>query len=231
MLRVLKKPVVWYNDNSSMTGAKHRFLHDRRDGMETGKICLKQLDIRQAHEIYREHIVKDFPPDEVKPFEAIRSMYQRGCYEIYGAYTQEELAAYAFFVTAEYEGKPVALLDYFAVPDGRRGKGLGTAVLRELSPDRLRREAILIENEKIEGVSGNGQKQIRKRRIEFYVRCGAVRTGVYSRLYGVDYEILTLIRQGGSIGAQEVFALTQYIYHRMFPASWFPKLATVYCVD
>ena len=200
--------------------------------MQLSGLSMVRLSAAQAHEIYDRHLKKDFPPDEVKPFSAILSMMQRGCYEAYGAYENGELAAYAFYATTGYKGKRIALLDYYAVVSDRRGRGIGTAVLKLLSPGRLSLACVLIECERPARARTEEEQAVREKRILFYERCGACRTGVGAKLYGVEYDILILREQDQNadtgMDQAQAYALTTHMYHSMYEASWFPKLADVY---
>ncbi len=192
------------------------------------ELTIKKLNEPEAGRIYQKHLVKDFPPEEVKPFFVISRFMAEGRYDVYGAFLGNELAAYVFFATAERGADTIALLDYFAVVSGKRGRGIGSEVLRRLSPSRLSFRYILIEAEQIKDSLDEEERNVRERRIRFYEKAGAFRTDVYTYLYHVDYEILLMSASGTSATREEAYELTDWIYHAVYDPSWFPTLARVY---
>ena len=146
---------------------------NRQDEME-----IRELSYAEAREIYVNHLRKDFPRSEVKPFSRIRSGMRKGAYRCFGAFLGNELAGYAFLAHYRLGKTAVGLLDYFAVVTGRRGQGLGSEILRQLSPARLSLFCILIETEQIVPGLADADREIRERRVRFYERAGACRSGV-----------------------------------------------------
>ena len=74
---------------------------------------LLPLSLQQAETVYRNHLVRDFPADEVKPFPDIAHLSGQGRYVCYGGFEDGALKAYAFL--ARDCAAPYLLLDYFAV--------------------------------------------------------------------------------------------------------------------
>jgi len=188
-----------------------------------------RLDEYGAEAVYNEYMKKDFPSNELKPFFAIKKAMEEGTYTAFGAYRGGELYGYAYFATAEKDGETIALLDYFAVVPEKRGQGIGTEMLKALSPERLCCSCILIESESTDGTTDPREKEVRQRRIRFYENCGAVNTGVAARLYGVDYDILAVCRRGNSLGEEEAYRLIGYMYNEMYGnLPWYPEKAGVW---
>ena len=67
--------------------------------------AVKPLALPDIRRIYQAHITRDFPPDERKPLAAIEAACARGEYQCFGAYEEEQLAAYAFFVKLRRSGE------------------------------------------------------------------------------------------------------------------------------
>ena len=203
---------------------------------ETIPVTLVRQDIPQAEKIYEEHLVRDFPEDEVKPFSVIEEGMREGHYLVYAAVLGGDLVGYAFLETGEChasfessqrQGRKIALLDYFAVVSGKRDQGIGSRIMQALAPEKTGFDYILVESERVTEDLEDEQKKERQRRIAFYERAGAKRSGVYTYLYGVWYDIL--IYSGKEIiNTQEAFKLTDFMYHEMYPAYWFPKLVSIY---
>ena len=231
-------------------------------------VTLVPQTILQAEKIYEEHLIRDFPDNEVKPFAVIEAAMRGGRYQVFAAMLDGELAGYAFlaagspaesanlpagspaesadlpagtrperhFQSADSpagnagtpDGKKVGLLDYFAVVCSKRDQGIGSRIMEALSPEKTGLDCILVESERIMEDLEEEQKKERLRRIRFYERAGAKRSGVYTYLYGVFYDIMIFSAGSATISPQEAFALTDFMYHEMYPAYWFPKLADIY---
>ena len=209
-------------------------MNDRKPSDAVGEeevLCIRQLDVDAAREIYEEHLVIDFPPSEVKPFSIIQRRMQEGSYEVYGAFCRGELTGYAFMFNASWKGSKAALLDYFGILRGRRGQGKGSLFLKKLFAGCTQIRRILIESERVEAASSPEEKNTRRRRIDFYLRCGACRSGSWTRLHSVRYDILILSDEADRLSAEDAFDFTEHMYHAMYPASWFPSLACIYRQD
>ncbi len=231
-------------------------------------VTLVPQTILQAEKIYEEHLIRDFPDNEVKPFEVIEAAMRGGRYQVFAAMLDGELAGYAFLAAGSPaesadlsagspaesadlpagtrperhfqsagspagnagtpDGKKVGLLDYFAVVCSKRDQGIGSRIMEALSPEKTGLDCILVESERIMEDLEEEQKKERLRRIRFYERAGAKRSGVYTYLYGVFYDIMIFSAGSATISPQEAFALTDFMYHEMYPAYWFPKLADIY---
>ncbi len=149
---------------------------------------IRELGIPALRTVYRHYIRKDFPRQERRPLSAMESAMKKGRYKAWGYYEGPRLTAYAtFYFCSRY---PFALLDYYAVVDGLRGKGIGSAFLKDLLPLIPVKGGILIEAESPASAKKEEERRIRRRRVDFYEKNGAGKTGIHCRLFGVDYNIL-----------------------------------------
>ena len=99
--------------------------------MTTTQFYLQPVSLQQAQQIYEQHMTRDFPPAELKPFAMIRQGMQQGSYDFLALYrTDDTLMGYAVLVAEP--GQPAALLDYYAVLPQTRGSGVGAAGLQLL---------------------------------------------------------------------------------------------------
>ena len=147
---------------------------------------LTLLNTEEIKTIYNKYMVKDFPPDELKPLSSMMDMLSRGIYACYGLYEGENLLAYAYLTILD----DFVLVDYLAVVSQHRGSGVGTKLLSELK-GILKGKTIIIECENPDFATDPQDKTTKLRRIEFYKRSGFVLSGVSSRLFNVEYVILT----------------------------------------
>ena len=180
-------------------------------------ITIKRLSPEETGRIYQEHLRRDFPDNERKPYFIIRQEMEKGAYETYGAYIKEQLAAYAFICCEEENGVTAALLDYFAVCSGLRGKGIGGKVLRKLHEETLDEDYILIESESPDKAFSDADRLIRERRIAFYERCGAYHSTVRTKLYQVDYDMLAFVKEGMDRSELALYERTDWMYRRIYP--------------
>lgn len=146
-------------------------------------IC-KDITPEEAKLIYETKLIKDFPPEEVKPFKSMMRMYHENQYRFLGFYEQDELMAYAYMVNFDH----FLLLDYFAVISNLRGKGTGSKCLNILKEQMKDVYGIIIETENIACASNDTELHERIRRNDFYRRNGVRETKVREIIYDAAYQ-------------------------------------------
>ncbi len=166
--------------------------------MTGGEIRL--LDAAALRRVYREHVKADFPPAERKPLAMIERQVRTGQYDTLGLFQGEELLAYAF-LWRDKEGH-CALLDYLAVCRGGRGQGTGSAFLEQLKAHYGSFDGLLVEAEAEDPQAGAEDNALRRRRIDFYRRCGFRILDYRARLFGVTYSMLA----SGTLTAADALA-------------------------
>ena len=147
---------------------------------------LRELAEKEAHQIYKTGIIRDFPADEIKPWNRICQAMRAGIYRCLGLFEEEALRGYAFFV---FNGK-TALLDYFAILPEYRARGWGSCFLRMLSEWLTPYTCVLVEADDPDGTEDADELRIRKRRIRFYLGNGLIDTDVRAEVFGVCFVIL-----------------------------------------
>ncbi|OOM05949.1 GNAT family N-acetyltransferase [Clostridium saccharobutylicum] len=184
---------------------------------------LKKLDNEEIVSVYNNHMKMDFPAQELKPLDVIQKLIKRKIYICYGLYDNDKLLAYAFLVTSNL----YLLLDYYAVCDQCRCKGIGSKFLNMLKEKCKDYEGIIIEVEKIEYAVNESQEAERKRRIDFYKRNGALMTKISSELFNVNFSIMCLlicsIRKDDFIISESL----KTIYKQMVPSSLYSKYVKI----
>ncbi len=146
----------------------------------------KTLNTSEIEYIYNTFMVKDFPPDELKPLNLLLKMVENGLCTYYALFSgQEVLSYFGLCVKGGY-----ALVDYLAVNPNYRGQGIGTKTLTYLK-QAAKNNIILVECEDTAAAPNSAELSIRNRRIAFYERAGFKLCGVKSKLFGVDYLLLT----------------------------------------
>lgn len=132
--------------------------------------------------IYRTYM-EAFPVAERKPFRTIVSMYRRGKTDVWCMERDGKFTGFASTVN----GDGLILLDYLAVTKECRGKGIGSAAMKELQ--RLYGgQGLFVEIEStLEDAPNHAEREKRKR---FYQMAGMKELGVWVKLFGVHMELL-----------------------------------------
>lgn len=146
------------------------------------------MNEKELRALYDARLREDFPPDELRPLANMLDLMADGLYRCYRAVEEDRPLGYAL-CTVDHGA---ALLDYFAVEPDLRGQGIGGRFLRELKDLDFGADFLLIEAESLPAAADEAQTQERTRRLNFYHRCGCLSCGVFSHLFGVEFEILVL---------------------------------------
>ena len=169
------------------------------------KIELRQQTLEEGRLTYDREMHRDFPEDELKPWEITVQMYEAGIYEMLEAFVDGTLVGYAWMV---FPKGGSALIDYLAVLPQFRCGGYGTAILEALSCRySLRGMELLLESEFPEEAP---DPAMARRRLGFYQRAGFRDSGVQVRLFGVRFCILV---HGDAVDAKEQMT---HLYRAMF---------------
>ena len=141
-----------------------------------------------------------FPKSEKKPFNLILDKCAEGSMQIYAITDDgEEFLGLAIFIL---EGR-LALLDYLAIEEDKRGGGVGSAVIKEISRIFPNKVLLLEIEDPDESEADNTAERVR--RFGFYTRLGLRPMPYKVWLFGVKMLIMTL---GASVDFDE--------YHRVF---------------
>lgn len=137
------------------------------------------LQWRRIRRLYR----SAFPAYERKPLYVIRRMYREGKTDVW--YCRQD-GAFAGFATT-INGAELILVDYLAVANGCRGKGIGSALLQALQMQYVGKGLFLeIESTFVE--ADNREERLRRKR--FYLRNGLEELQVEAELFGTRMELL-----------------------------------------
>ena len=183
---------------------------------------VKELNLEEIKTIYDTHMQEAFPQSELRPYKNIEMLTKQGYYVCFGLYENKELLAYAFFTKSA--DRKYCLLDYYAVVDGLRGKGIGSAFFPLLKEKMQDMDGILIEVESVESTDLDEEKALRHRRIAFYQKNGCKMTKAKCLLYGVDFCIMALPVQKAVPCDEEVLFELEYFYHIMFDEQLYPRV-------
>lgn len=185
---------------------------------------LKQLNNEDIESIYNEYMLVDFPHGELKPLDVIQKLNKRKNYICFGLYDNEELLAYAFLATS----KSYLLIDYYAVCEKYRSRGIGSEFLCILKKYCKDYNGIILEVEKVECASTEAERLIRKRRIEFYRKNGMRMTNISCKLFNINYCIMCLCNI--ELEDSVIYQGLKEIYKEIIPNNLYSKYVELKCI-
>lgn len=151
---------------------------------------LRPLDGKQVAEIYETYMTDDFPEEELRPLDEFLDRMVRGIYECLGLYENEVLMAYGYF-TKNIDGGYL-LLDFLAVCPEYRSGGYGSKFMQMVKEYYREYKGILLECEPERTAADEAERDLRHRRIGFYIRNGSRLAGLSAVVFGVEFDILYL---------------------------------------
>lgn len=150
------------------------------------RMKLQRLDENQITKLYQEHMVVDFPKDELKPLNMILKSVQEGFYDCFGLFENEKIVGYTFMVKQENS----YLIDYIAIFPEHRNKGVGANLLTLIDDYLGDADRIIGEVEDPAYTDDEEQKTLQTRRLGFYLRNNCYDTGLRVECFGVKFIIL-----------------------------------------
>ena len=126
---------------------------------------LKKADLKNFKEIYRKHIVKDFPREERSSLNNFKKRIINKNEELYIFSENGEEKAYTIIANLNNN---FILISFLAVFEKYRGEGIGTKLLEEIKERFKDKKGIILEVESPEDAILEKDKIIRGKRIKFY---------------------------------------------------------------
>ncbi len=149
---------------------------------------LKTLTKNQIKDLYNDRLIIDFPPAELKPLPVILDAVDKGIYEGLGLYDGEEMVGYSSLVKQADN----YLVDYLAIFSEKRNSGIGSNLIKLLAGYMDGTGSVIVEVEDPQYGSNDEDRELRTRRLFFYLRNGCFDTGVRVRCFGVEFIILKM---------------------------------------
>lgn len=174
----------------------------KEDGKGRREMKLRNVTSEAEWSLLKKLYTEAFPDDERKPFEMIREKHRERRSDVWVIEEDGEFSGLAVTMN----GENLVLLDYFAIREEKRGKGLGSASLRMLF-EKYRGKRFFLEVESL-AVSTDNMEE-RRRRKQFYLNNGMTELGVSARLFGVAFELLGY---DCKVSFREYFSLYDDIY-------------------
>lgn len=136
--------------------------------------------------------VRAFPANERRPLEPLMEPHG-GHAAMLAAWEDGAFCGFASLLLWQ----DIAHIIYFAVEEGKRGKGLGGRILEEIQA-LYPGCRVIVDIEEPEEKAANNPQRIRRK--AFYLRNGYAETNIHYDWRGTDYTILS---RGGSITDEE----------------------------
>ena len=125
---------------------------------------LKKVDLKKFKEIYRKHIVKDFPRGERSSLNNFKKRIINKNEELYIFSENREEKAYTVIANLDN----YIFISFLAVFKKYRGEGIGTKLLAEIKEKFKAKKGIILEVESPKDATSEKDKIIREKRIKFY---------------------------------------------------------------
>lgn len=179
---------------------------------------LDKLTDVQVEKIYNERMKEDFPANELDPLEVINDAVEQGNYECLGLMEGEELAGYAFIIK---HGKDY-LIDYLGIFPEWRHHGRWRELVSMVGNYLADAKSILGEVENPEFAMNAEDKEIRTRRLEFYLTTGFRDTGVRLTYFEAPFIIIEMMHTPVH-SKEEVKSLYEMHYKAFLPEGAFEE--------
>ncbi|MEE0777016.1 MAG: N-acetyltransferase [Bacillota bacterium] len=191
---------------------------------------VKPLDTETINHVYHQEMVYDFPAAELKPLSLIFELSELGEYLCLGLYQKETLCGYAYFCCSQ--DAPWMLLDYLSILRPFRNQGLGAVFLKLLQKDYSNlAQGIVLEVESPLHAADDTDRELRGRRIGFYLRNGLRKTNIISSLKKVDYQIMYLpLEEEGDVDDEILMKQVATLYRVMYPQPMYDEYFDYLCL-
>lgn len=124
-----------------------------------------------------------FPVYERKPLWLIWQKKREGCTDVWAIENEGKFSGLAITIN----GEDIVLLDYFAISDNKRGKGLGTLALTKLQ-EHYKTKRFLLEIESVFEEVDDLENRIRRK--QFYLNNNMKEMHIMVNLFGTKFELL-----------------------------------------
>ncbi len=185
---------------------------------------IKFLDKTERKNIYKQHMKRDFPKNELRPLHGIEALVNQGVYYTYGIFEKDNLIAYAYFW--EEKEREILLFDYFAVVSNLRNQGYGTDAMKAILHLCENKRGVILETENPEKAVSSEEREMRKRRISFYQRCGLQMSDIRIDLFGVEYCMMYKEWESNNV-AKEILPVMKTLYGNLLPRKIYEKMVKI----
>lgn len=161
----------------------------------------KKIGLKEFKDLYRKHIVKDFPREERSNLNKFKKRILNGKEEAYIYYEDGKEKAYTIVAVLNN----YVLVSYLAVFKEYRGKGIGTKLLEEIKENFSNKNGIILEVEDPNYSVSKTDKIIREKRIKFYGKSNyKIVENIGISFYTTVFKIMILNNSGKETEQKEI---------------------------
>lgn len=148
---------------------------------------LRKIKFKEFKDLYRKHIIKDFPKNERPNLEGFRKRILKKNEEVY---IFEENGKDKGYCIIDHLQEYI-LVAFLAVYNGNRGQGIGTKILKEIKEKYTNKKGILLEVEDPDFAKNEEEKIIQQKRIKFYEKADfKILENLKVELFMVNFRIM-----------------------------------------
>lgn len=183
---------------------------------------IRKIEIEEIKELYKNHIKKDFPINEIPPAFTIKSNMKRQISE--GFILVENSASLGYSIATITDESVVITL--FAIYQNKRGAGIGTKFLKELLEYYKDKKVVILEVEKPEDAKTSDARIICERRIHFYENVGfKIYKDIDCILFGVPYYLM--VYGDGNLSKEDIIGHMRKSYELSLRSKFKPFINSV----
>lgn len=174
---------------------------------------LKKINLKEFKDLYRKHIIKDFPREERTTLNKFKKRITRGQEDVY--VYKEEGKEKAYIIVAVLNN--YIMVTFLAVFEEYRGEGIGTKLLKEIRDNFSNKKGILLEVENPIYSVDETDKVVREKRIKFYEKSNYnIIDGVEVSLHSTMFNVMMLNINDTKINEQEISKELNDFYTNVF---------------
>lgn len=182
-------------------------------------MVMRSLSKEERYEFYHNYLVRHFHKSEVKSFPLIERLVQEEKYLCYGFFEADCPLGYAFF--AGSGNGQMLLLDYYAILEDYRSRGLGGKFVKEIEKYLAGHyTALIAEVENPDYSENEDNRRTRERRIQFYRKNGFRMSRVLSRVLTDEYNLMYKA-WSGPVKEEAVYDSIQQLYRGIFSEEFY----------
>lgn len=173
---------------------------------------LRKIKFKEFKELYRKHIIQDFPSSERPNLEGFRRRIVKHNEQVFIYEENETEKGYCIIDDLnEY-----ILVSFLAVYKETRGQGIGTKILKEIEEKYSNKKGIILEVENPEFAENEKEKNIQEKRIKFYQNSNfEIVPSLNVKLFMVNFKIMIYQKEKKEINTREVIDKIKEYYSKI----------------
>ena len=173
---------------------------------------LKKIKFKEFKDLYRKHIVQDFPSSERPNLEGFRRRIIKYNEQVF-IYEENETEK-GYCIIADLD--KYILVSFLAVYKETRGQGIGTKILKEIQEKYSNKKGIILEVENPDFAENEKEKNIQEKRIKFYQKSNfKIVPNLNVKLFIVNFKIMIYQKEKQEINIQEVIDKMKEYYSKI----------------